>query len=153
MYRVDAEMRELLEGGTAVILGTADAGGKPHVLYAWGPRFAGDGASLTLFIDAGRSERTLANVGENPQMAVTFALPTTYRSVQLKGRFLQTCAATTEDEARVQDHREAFTSQVSLVGDSPEAARKRWMKDVLRIDMAIETAFDQTPGPNAGNPL
>ena len=95
------------------------------------------------------------------QVTITFtgsyadgdADPITYRSVQLKGAWLSTSGATEEDHAWVKRHRELFASNVVLVGEGPEAIRNTYMSDIIRIDMRVDAAFDQTPGPEAGKPL
>lgn len=152
MYRIDAELKEFLESGVALQVGTANLDGEPHGGSAWGPRVNDDG-TCTVFLDTRRAARQLANLAMNPKLAVVFAHPVSYRSVQLKGRWISTSAATKEDDDWVKLHREQFATNVVLIGDSPETIRNTWMLDVIRIDFAVEAAFDQTPGPNAGQPL
>ena len=152
MYVIDPELKEFLESGVALQVGTADLDGKPHGSSAWGPRVNDDG-SMTVFLDTRRAGRPLANLAVNPKIAVVFAHPVAYRSVQLKGRWTSTRAATPEDNEWVGRHREQFATNVVLVGESPESVRNMWMTDVIGIDFVVESAFDQTPGPNAGQPL
>lgn len=153
MYRIDEQLKEFIESGVAVILGTADEAGRPEVSYVWGPRAnAGDG-SISLFLEEARSGRTLANAHATRRLAVTFADPVSYHSIQLKGTFTGVCAPDAEEDEWVQRHREAFATSTALVGDPQYGRRNYWMEGVLRIDMSVECAFDQTPGPNAGAPL
>ncbi len=152
MYQLDAELKAFLESGVALQAGTADLDGKPHGGSAWGPRVNSDG-SVSIFLDTRRAARPLANLAVNPRIAVVFGDPVSYRSVQLKGRWIATSAATPEENEWVTRHRETLATNLVLVGDDPNSVRNLWMTDVLRIDFVVDAAFDQTPGPNAGMPL
>lgn len=152
-FRIDDALKEFIESGVAVLVATGDAHRRPHVTYGWGPRVGRDRVSIDVFLDTARSNETLANACDNGRIAMTLADPVSYRSVQLKGTFLDVGEATPEDDAWVQRHREAFVVTTSLVGDPPGAIRSMWMGQVVRVSFAVERAFDQTPGPSAGKPL
>ena len=152
-YRVDADLKEFVESGVAVLVSTGDAQRRPHVAYGWGPRVRGDGSTVDVFLDSARAGQTLSNARATGKIAMTVAHPVSYRSVQLKGVFGDTGAATADDGAWVQRHHEAFVVTTSLVGDPPEAIRGMWMGEVVRVSFSVERAFDQTPGPGAGKPL
>ncbi len=152
-FAIDADLKEFVESGVAVLVGTGDAQRRPHVTYGWGPRVRDDSSTIDVFIDEARAAQTLANARENGRVAMTIADPVSVRSVQFKGTFIDTGEATPEDIAWVQRHREAFVVTTSLVGDPPAIIRGLWMDDVVRLSFRAELAFDQTPGPNAGKPL
>lgn len=121
--------------------------------YGWGPRVRDDSSTIDVFLDEARAAQTLANARGNGRVAMTIADPVSVRSVQFKGTFIDAGEATDEDVAWVQRHREAFVVTTSLVGDPPAIIRGLWMDDVVRMSFRAELAFDQTPGPNAGQPL
>jgi hypothetical protein len=108
---------------------------------------------MEVFLDAERAERTLANLTENPRIAVTFADPVSYRSVQLKGEFESRGDVTEADKEYIRERREGFVVSTSLIGDPPETIRKLWMEETIKISLRVEHAFDQTPGPEAGKSL
>jgi predicted pyridoxine 5'-phosphate oxidase superfamily flavin-nucleotide-binding protein len=152
MFVIDAELKSFLEAGVAAQLGTASADGRPDAVNAWGPRVNPDG-SVSIFIDTVRAPRPLANLASNPRVAVVFADPVSYRSVQLKGRWRSTSKPSPAEDAWVERHRELLASTLALVGDDPQAKRNTSFDDVTRIDFDVEHAFDQTPGPRAGREL
>jgi len=153
MYRIDDELKEFLESGVAFLLGTASDEGFPHTTYVWGMRVGEDRTSGCVYLERARSSRSLANLEANQLLAVTAASPVSYRSVQLKGRFTGRGEPTDEENAWVARQREAFLVETSLVGDPPRSIRNLWMDDVLRLEFNVERAFNQTPGPNAGQEL
>lgn len=151
MYLVGDELKAFLESSVAVVVGTANRAGRPHVTAGWGPRVGASRATLTLFLEEGRAATTLENLHATRKVAATAADPVTYRSVQLKGGFMESAPPTESDEAWVRRHRDAFRSITALVGDPPGSIR--WMEKVVRITFAIDAAFDQTPGAGAGRQL
>lgn len=152
-FRIDADLKELIESGVAVLVSTGDQDRRPHVAYGWGPRVREDGVTIDVFLDTARAGQTLSNARANGKIAMTVADPVSYRSAQFKGTFGETGEPNDDDEAWVQRHREAFVVTTSLVGDPPTAIRGMWMDEVVRVSFRVERAFDQTPGPNAGRPL
>jgi len=153
MYRIDDELKEFLESGVALLLGTASNDGIPHSTYVWGMRVADDRTSGSIYLERARSSDAVADLEANRMVAVTAASPVSYRSVQLKGHFSERTEATAADNAWVERHRDAFLVETSLVGDPPRSIRNLWMDDLIRLDFNVERAFDQTPGPNAGREL
>lgn len=153
MFRINQETEEFMLSGVVTVVGTGDATGGPHAAIGWAPRVCDNGATVDVFLDAARSERTLENLRANGRIAVTMMHPVSYRSLQLKGTFRDSAAADAEDDAWVRQQREAFTATASLVGEPPSVLRNVWLEDVVRVTFAVERAFDQTPGPEAGTAL
>lgn len=153
MYRISDEIKEFVESGVGVLIGTGDVRGRPHAAYGWGPRVGADGTTVDVFLDAARAERTLADLRANGRIAMTMADPVSYRSIQFKGTFRDSGEPDEADRAWVQQRREAFLSVTSLIGDPPAVVRNLWMDEVVRVAFAVERAFNQTPGPEAGKPL
>lgn len=153
MFQIDGSMKEFVESGVAVLVGTGSADGRPHVAQGWGPRVRDDGTSMDVFLDVSRADLSLANLNSNGRIAVTFAHPVTYRSVQFKGAFRESSEPDEADRSWVQQHRENFLVTTSLVGDPAWVIRNMWLEETVRVAFEVERAFDQTPGPEAGKPL
>lgn len=152
-FRIGAELKEFCEGGVSALVGTVDAEGYPRVGYAWGPRVHAEGTRLSIYLERVRSGPLLAGREANGQIAVTFTDPVSVRSIQVKGRILDVGEPNEAELAWVARHRDAMTVATSLIGDPPHVIRNLWLDDVIRIDLTVERAFDQTPGPTAGQPL
>jgi len=153
MFRINPEIEEFLASGVVTLIGTGDAAGRPHAAIGWAPRASGSGATLDVFLDTVRAEQTLANLADNGRIAVTMMHPSSYRALQLKGTFRDSGTPGAVDNEWVQQQREAFVASASLVGDPPSVLRNLWFDEVIRVTFAVEGAFNQTPGPEAGRPL
>ena len=47
VYRINPELKEFLESGVACLVGTGDAGGRPHLIHGWGPRVGSDASTVS----------------------------------------------------------------------------------------------------------
>jgi hypothetical protein len=152
---VTAEVAAIAEGGVAVIVGTRDSEGVPELVRAWGVRVLG-GDQIDVCFPEASGQRTIENLADNQQIAVTLVLPTTYRSFQLKGRAVDTTAAGPDDIDQVIRHRQAFIEETQAVGMLPEATTRLFSAEIqtnpamIRVRLNVEQVFDQTPGPGAG---
>lgn len=154
VFHIDDALARFVQSGVAVIVGTTTDDGRPHAAYGWAPRVGDRGRSLSLFLDAPRADTTLADLQSNGRIAVTVGDPVSYRSVQFKGRFQESGEASDADAVWLAAYREAFLVNTSLVGDPPTVIRNLWLDGpAVRITMTVDRAFDQTPGPTAGQPL
>jgi hypothetical protein len=153
------ELSELAERGVTVIVGTRDASLVPEMVRGWGIRPLPDAQQVEIYIAECSGRRTLDNLAENGQIAITVTVPSTYRSVQFKGRAIETSAPFPEDYERLEQDRQAFIEAVAMVGLSRPLATRVFAAELevstamIRIRASVEEIFEQTPGPRAGSRL
>lgn len=152
-FKIDDRLKEFIESPVAVVVGTGDDSGRPHVTNGWGPRVLDDRCTVDLFLDIERAFFTLQDLQANGRIAMTIADPVSYRSAQFKGKFRHSRAVTDDDREWVQKHREAFAAAIAIIGDPNAVIGTLWMDPITHISFTVERAFDQTPGPEAGRPL
>lgn len=150
--RLSDDVSSMLDGSSALV-GAAGNGGKPYCTLGWGPRLDEARERLTIFVEERRSAAVLQSVRENGMIAVTFGDPISYRSLQLKGRDCAVYPLTETDSEGIARHRDSVAANFALTGDPLTGLRNMWMDDLVRLEFTITEAYDQTPGPNAGNPL
>ena len=156
---IDDALKAFIESGVSVSVGTCDSDLVPALARAWGPRVGGDQRSLSLCISAAASGKTLHNLRDNGKVAVTFSLPTSYKTAQIKGHWIETTETTAEDLAAIERHRETFITATEAIGVSRDVVQLYVRRELLsspvlaKIVIIPEQIFDQTPGPGAGSPL
>jgi|SRR5579864_2081002 len=156
---IDDALKAFIESGVSVSVGTCDSDLLPALARAWGPHVGGDRRSLSLCISPAASGKTLHNLQDNGKVAVTFSLPTSYKTAQIKGHSIETTEPTAEDLAAVERHRETFISTTGAIGVSRDVVQLYVRRELLsspvlaKIVIIPEQIFDQTPGPGAGSPL
>lgn len=155
---IDDTLRAFIESGVSLVVGTRDEGLVPEIVRAWGPRVNRDRRSVRLCVPEATSVRTRTNLIGNGRIAVAFSLPSTYETVQLKGRHLRTTKPSAEDLLRVDRHRKSFTDANRSIGVAPARVEAFWRHEIaasplfVTIDFVVDAIFDQTPGPTAGAP-
>jgi hypothetical protein len=150
------DLVRMADTGVVVIVGTRDADGVPEVSRAWGVRVPPERDVLEICVSSQVCGRTLDNLADNQQIAVTLTSPLNYRSFQVKGRAIETHSAAPSDVERITRHQRAFTDEVVSVG-LPEPAAVRLFSiemedapEIRRIRVLVDAVFNQTPGPGAG---
>jgi hypothetical protein len=156
---ISAELKAFLESGVSVVVGTRDAGLIPEVTRAWGLLVSKDRKSISLCAPLATSGKTLDNLAGNGQMTVCCSLPTSYKTVQLKGQCIETTDPSRMDLAAMKRHREAFSRLNERVGVPRQRTETFWRRELesspalIKLRFVPEQVFDQTPGPDAGSLL
>lgn len=156
---IPRELKVFLESGISLVVGTRDADLVPEITRAWGLLVAKDRKSLSLCVPVATSRKTIDNLAGNGQMTVCCTLPTSYKTVQLKGQCIRTADPSRADLAVVEKHREAFGRMNNRIGFPRERSEIFWRRELetspllLKLRFVPEQIFDQTPGPEAGSPL
>ena len=153
MLVIDDELRAFLEADVSALVATRNRSMVPDSVRAWGPKVAGDGRSVELFVDRPASTVTVANLRDNGRVAVCLSNIVTNRSVQLKGRCVELGDPQAEDWQWLDRHRQAFTETCSMLGFPADVVRNMWSTQVVKIRFIPEDMYDQTPGPGAGKAL
>lgn len=147
---------EVLHGPVYVQVGTRDATLRPAHTLAVGAMVHDDRQTVTVFIPAARARRALADLESNGRIAVGVALAS-HESYQLKGTYVSTRPTDADDLARQEAYRRALLADALKAGYPEEIARPFTQGFAYTPGVAItfraEEAFQQTPGPGAGNPL
>jgi hypothetical protein len=113
---------------------------------------------VSVCVPLATSAKTLDNLADNGRIALACALPTTVKSVQLKGTCIETSEPDAADLAAVEAHREAFAARNERIGVPRHMVETLWRRELetspvlVKIRFVPEQAFDQTPGPDAGSP-
>ena len=140
----------LLETGVSIMVGTRDASLMPECTRAWGIRVANDGGTVTILLSETFAGKTIENMRENGQIAVTCTRPTDHITCQLKGRIRSIERATSADRDLCRRWHREFKAELTAIG-VPSALSEAWITEpTLAVEFAVTDVFDQTPGPGAG---
>ena len=151
--RIGDEVAELLSRGVATIVASRDEELRPEIARGWGINLDTYRAEATLCIEAAKGSTMRSNLEGNGAIAVTCSLPTSYRTVQLKGEAFELRAPTPEQLVDVERHAEAFAHEAEQVGLPTGAGRRLVDPELTAVTFSVRELYDQTPGPSAGSPL
>jgi pyridoxamine 5'-phosphate oxidase-like protein len=153
---IGPEQAALIQRRVSVIVASRDARHRPHLMRAVGCRLRDDWCELTVFMSTAASEQVLADLRANGLIAVVFSQPTTSHTVQLKGRDARVHALQPGDAGLIQDYLDNFIEEVAAIGFPAHVARAvlgHAPDDVVAVSFTPSSAFEQTPGPQAGHAI
>ena len=149
------EPAALVERRVSIIVGTRDAALRPHVMRATGCRLSADRRRLRVLMPALSGADVLADLRANGRIAVVFSEPTTHRTLQVKGDDAVVDDLAPDEAALAATYRARFADEIALLGFGPVVADTILGRDepLAVIRFTIAEAFEQTPGPAAGERL
>jgi hypothetical protein len=151
-HNIWADLRQLLCQGPSLMVATCDERHALELSRAAGARLDDDGL-LRLALPLPEARRAVWNLENNPVIALSVVLPTTYRTLQLKGRDAHRIEWPGH-EAIARAHGAAFRDQVIAVGVHPEFASSFLSLNRFETFAFTPTEiYEQTPGPSAGLPV
>jgi hypothetical protein len=149
----DGIRAHILESVGTILVGTRDAALTPEVTRGWGPTILPDGHTMDVCVSLSAGAKTLENLRDCDEVAVTFCHTSTYKAVQLKGRFLESGELTPQDLEAFERQKDIFLEQTKVFGISLSIASRLFTPDLVRLRFVVHEAFEQTPGPGAGAKL
>lgn len=152
---IGPDQAALIGGRVSIIVGTRDAHHRPHVMRAVGSRLSPDRRRLTVLLPCNGSEAVLADLRGNGLIAVVYSEPSTNQTLQVKGHDARVADCDDDDEALALDYLRRFEEEVLALGLPVEVAETIIGHDHRRVAVhfTVAAAFEQTPGPSAGEPL
>jgi hypothetical protein len=149
---MDARLRELLQGGVAIVVATRDAANIPVVTRGGGCYVRPDD-SMVLYVATDQSARWLGILRCTGSIATVFGVPHTYESYQVKGSDARIVVLDEADRERVQAYRRALFANLVKIG-MPESLSAGMLPQDPMVFVGVEFTpseiYCQTPGPGAG---
>jgi hypothetical protein len=144
-----------IQGGVSVVVATRDADCIPDVVRGCGCRVSRDRRRVTVLVEPSRAGTLLEDIAANGMIAVVFSQPSTHRTIQLKGSDARVVKVTATDRAVAARHLRDWSDDLCRVGYTPEFANavRGAAPRLTAITFTPSAAFQQTPGPGAGQPI
>ena len=149
------EHAALIEHRVSIMVGSRDAGLRPHLLRAVGCRLSVDRRRATLLVPEGSSGDVLNDLRDNGRIAVVFSQPTSNRTLQLKGNDASIGPCGPDDAALADRYVRGVMEEIGRLGFDARLAHTILSRDdaLVAVQFTIAEAFEQTPGPAAGEPV
>jgi hypothetical protein len=133
--------------GTSLLIATRDARKGSEICRVGAARIVD--RRIQLLVPLPEGERSLANIADNHDIALTAAHPTSYRSFQIKGQDAE-LATWPDMQAAAERHVAGFAAEVVQLGLPLERASHFWSRLFVAVSFTPDALFEQTPGPSAG---
>ncbi len=154
--RLDEEHARFILGGVSVIVASRSAALVPDAVRGCGCRVSRDRRRVTVLVEPSQAATVLADIAASGMVAVVFSQPSTHLTIQLKGTDARPVRVTRSDHEIAAAHRAAWVDDLCRIGYSRDFAEAFWgrpPRDLGAIAFTPSAAFQQTPGPAAGQPL
>jgi hypothetical protein len=153
---LDPELVAFMQGGVSMHAASRDAQLVPNLSRPLALRVCADRTRVAVLLLASHSGAMLADFEANGQIALAVTLPSTHRTVQLKGTDAALEPLQDGDHALVARYREAFVADLGKIGYAatlPQTLLAGGRADVVAVGFTVSAVFTQTPGPAAGTRL
>ncbi|MFG6428802.1 hypothetical protein [Roseateles sp. LYH14W] len=156
MPRLPSHWAAHLESGVSHRLGGVHADGQPEICRGLAAQSLPDGR-IEVLMAVSTSGGLLDAVRESGRVAYVAALPTSHRSLHVKGVDAELIAVRADHAPLFTRSRDNFVAQIEPFGFCREFAESLWygvdLAGLAGLRFTPCGAWDQTPGPGAGTPL
>jgi len=142
--------------GVSITAASRDEGNVSRIGRCLGCRVSADRKRVTVFVASGQYRAFFAALDASRTIAAVFSLPSTHRTMQLKGSDAAVAPLARGDAEIIARHVDDFVEELGSLGYHREMVRAyHWceIEAVRAITFTPSAAFEQTPGPGAGAPL
>lgn len=142
--------------GVSVIVSSCGHDLTPSLMRAVGSAITPAGDRITVFLNRSQSRQLLQDIARTGRVAAVFSEPYSHRTVQVKATGARLREACPEDEPELQRYCKAMQGELGRIGFGPAFASAMLayrLEDLSAVEFTPDQAFDQTPGPRAGQPL
>jgi len=153
---LDRDNAAFILTGVSISLASCGRERLPSMSRGLGCKLIDGGRQVSIFIRRSQSEELLGNIRSSGRVANVFSLPSSNRTLQLKGDDARISPIAAEDLSIIESHIADFVIEVVPLGMSEAVVRAILAYqpgDLVAVTYSPSAAFSQTPGPKAGEPL
>ena len=150
---ISSELSRFVESGVSVLVGTRDASLFPESVRALGALAPAGGEEVTVFVPRATAAATVANLGDNGRVSVCFTRIQDHRSLQPKGGLVELRDARADERPAVERYRLQLAENLGWIGLPRRLSLRIASWPCHAVRFRVESVFDQTPGPGAGEAL
>lgn len=147
---LNQEWSEFLESGVAITLSCCDSELRSKGARCVGAVVGIDRKTVTFYIQKDASARILPILADTQKVAIVASLPTTYKTLQLKGNYVGHREADSRDRVILNRYRDLFFFQTDQAGVPGNVMRRMVSVPAVALDIEVTHLFLSTPGRQAG---
>lgn len=143
-------LRVATDGGTSVLVGSADASAVPACCRGIAVSTDGTLARATVYVPVATSRDVIANAATTKRLAVMITRVVEHVGVQLKGTVEAIRMAGADEAPFVRRRLQEFAEILDEIGLPRRVFLSVNHWPAFAVEIAVEEVYDQTPGPRAG---
>lgn len=150
------ELLDFIHQGLSITAASRDPRFIPSISKALACRVEPKTREVRLFVDAVQARRLLADVASSERIAVTYCLPSSHKTIQIKGTAAKQIQLESGDLAYTQSYVAAICRDLEALG-YPSTMVARYLHvepdQLTAISFQPDSVFEQSPGEHAGEPM
>jgi hypothetical protein len=153
---LDSDNFAFVQAGVSISLAASGQDRLPSMSRGMGCKVLDGGNKLGVFVRRTQASDLLENIRCSGKVANVFSLPSSNRTLQLKGVDAQVLSFDPADRPVIEKHIADFLLEVLPLGLLEDVVRTLFayaVDDLVTVAYSPCAAFSQTPGPRAGAPL
>ncbi|PKO36369.1 MAG: hypothetical protein CVU33_18790 [Betaproteobacteria bacterium HGW-Betaproteobacteria-6] len=153
---LDSDNAAFIQTGVSISLAACSGDRMPSMSRGLGCKLIDGGRQIAIFVKRSQSAELLENIRNSGRVANVFNLPSSNRTLQLKGDDAQIRPFDPADLPVIESHLPQFLEEVIPFGMPENMVRALLaytVDDLVTVVYSPNAAFTQTPGPKAGDPL
>lgn len=153
---LDAANADFICSGVSINAASSRSGALPSLARAVGCRVSADRCSVTILFASTPAAALIDDIRRSGSIAVVFSQPSTHRTLQLKGTDARILPPEPGDQALMSRYTDSFIADLTPLGYPAQVVRTVLAchpDDIVTVRFSPSSAFLQTPGPSAGEPL
>ncbi len=153
---LDRDNAAFIQTGVSISLAAGGLDRLPSMSRGLGCKVFDGGREVGIFVKLSQSAELLENIRYSGKVANVFSLPTSNRTLQLKGIDARVLPFDIDDLPLIEGHIADFLLEVLPMGLPEDVVRSLFaytVDDLVTVVYSPCAAFSQTPGPKAGEPL
>ena len=150
---IPESLTSFVESGLSTLVGTTSTDLRPHGMRGIGLTVRNAGGSARVYLPCAGAKRTVENLLATRKIAVTLSKPPTHRTLQLKGALEHICQTPEHERSEVERLFSTFLEDLTYIGIPRGILLRTNRWPCWSVDFSVESLFEQTPGPRAGQPL
>lgn len=153
---LDNDIAAFIQTGVSISLTACGSDRLPSMSRGLGCKVLDGGGRLEVFVKRSQSADLLENIRTSGRVANVFSLPSSNRTVQVKGMDAQVLTFDPADLPVVATHVVDLLHEILPLGLPESVVRALFsysVEDLVTVAYAPCAVFSQTPGPKAGTQL
>jgi hypothetical protein len=154
---IDSDNARFIQTGVSISLAACAPDRLPSMCRGMGCKVTEDGRLVSIFVKRLQAAELLDNIrSSGGRVANVFSLPSSNRTLQLKGVDARILPFDPQDLPIVKAHIDDFVREVLPLGMQEDVVRCVFScsaDDLVTVVYSPCAAFSQTPGPKAGEPI
>jgi hypothetical protein len=149
-------LMDFIHQGLSITAASRDSRFIPSISKALACRILPELEQVQIFVNAAQASRLISDVASCQRIAVTYCLPSTHRTIQIKGIGAKLVTSEPGDLEFTRCYVQALSRDLEKQGYDPAIVARYLQVEPEQLTVIYfrpDSVFEQSPGENAGAPM